>query len=232
MDWLTDKAENQWKFSKSKQKTMASSWFFQRIVVPKNIGFQRDSGILSCFESALLYLEYDKKYHKQRLRRNIMKISVQFKVRMKTSQFEMLKAITAWISKENEIQKRGFLDSRQKQLNFRCRSLVQFKVRMKIWQFEMQKVITVWISKENEIQKRGFLDSRQKKLNIKCRSFVHFKLRMKSWWFKMSKPTTVWILKENTFKKRGFRAGLKSLKCQKLLLFEFQRKMKLKNVGS
>ena len=143
----------------------------------------------------------------------------------------MPKAITVWISKENEVQKHGFLDSRQKQLNFRCRSLVQFKVRMKIWQFEMQKVITVWISKENEIQKRGFLDSRQKKLNIKCRSFVHFKVRIKTWWFKMSKPTTIWILKENTFKKRGFRAGLKSLKCQKLLLFEFQRKMKFKNVG-
>ena len=46
---------------------------------------------------------------------------VQCKVRMNIWLFQMVEPINVWISEKNALQKRGYRDSRQKQLNFRCR---------------------------------------------------------------------------------------------------------------
>ena len=57
----------------------------------------------------------------------------------------------------NSLQKRGYTGIRQKQLNFRCRSLVQFKVTWKYDFLKCQKLF-LYLFEMNSLQKLQKLD--------------------------------------------------------------------------
>ena len=59
---------------------------------------------------------------------------VQFKVRW-TVVFLKCHKLFLYLFETNSLQKRDYRGNRQKQLNFKCRSLVQFKVTWKLWFF-------------------------------------------------------------------------------------------------